>query len=141
MVDIWRIADEVAASDAVVQKMLAADRVELLHKVCTYVASEVSGDKDVWLEGCYYDKYDRPIYKPKKIAEGHPQQINVQVGGKIVDIVSISPLVASAATFNIHRVYYDDAVEDHGKILESAITRAVIRQLSLQLSSYVGEPI
>ena len=130
-----------AASDAKVQEMVAADRVKLLHKLCTSVASEVSGDKNVWIAGCYYDKYDRPIYKPKNISGGHPQQINVQVGGKIVDIVSISPLVASAATFNIHRIYYDDAVEDHGEILEAAVMRAVVRQLSLQLSSNVGKPI
>jgi HD superfamily phosphohydrolase len=130
MLDIWKIADEVAASDVGVQKLGAIQRVDLLNGVCKSVSAEIADDKGVWIEGCYYDKYDRPIYKPLNIAHGHPQQINVQVGGKIVDIASISPVVASAASFNIHRIYYDDAVEDNGKTLETAIRAAVERRLS-----------
>jgi uncharacterized protein len=130
MFDIWRIADEVAASDVGVQKLGAVERVALLHRVCKSVAAEISDDKSIWIEGCYYDKYDRPIYKPLNLTNGHAQQINVQVGGKIVDIASISPLVASAASFNIHRIYYDDAVDGHGEKLETALRASVKRLLA-----------
>lgn len=138
-IDIWRIADDVSASNVRVEKLGAIERVELLHQVCSAAASEVSDDKEAWIDGCYYDKYDRPIYKPKKVADGHPQQINVQVGGKVVDIASISPVVASSATFNIHRIYYDDAVEGHGEVLEAAIREAVSHQLVKHLDADAGK--
>jgi HD superfamily phosphohydrolase len=137
-IDIWRIADDAAASNVQVEKLGAIERVKLLNKVCSSVAFEISENEKVWIDGCYYDKYDRPIYKPKNMANGHPQQINVQVGGKVVDIASISPVVASAATFNIHRIYYDDAVEGHGEILKAAIRDAVDHQLSEQCDSSGG---
>lgn len=130
MVDIWKIADEVAAGDVGVQELAAVDRVAFLHGICKTVSAEIAVDEKVWIKGCYYDKYDRPIYKPLNMAGGHPQQINVQVGGEIVDIASISPVVASAASFNIHRIYYDDAIEGHGRILETAIRNAVSHHLS-----------
>ena len=107
--------------------LLAVERVDLLHGVCKSVAAEIAGDRSVWIEGCYYDQCGRPIYKPLNMADGHPRQINIQVGGKIVDIASISPVVAGAASFNLYRVYYDDAVEGHGKTLETAIHAAVRR--------------
>lgn len=63
-------------------------------------ATSLRGDgENDWTKGCYYDKYPREIYKPRNIDGGHPQQINVEVGGKIVDIASISPIVASVARF------------------------------------------
>lgn len=130
MVDIWKIADEVAAKNALIQKLPAVDRVSRLHSICKSVHDEISRDQNVWNEGCYYDTYDRPIYKPQNKAGGDPQQINVQVGGNIVDIASISPVVASAASFNIHRIYYDETISDHGKKLETAIREAVRNQLS-----------
>lgn len=107
MHDIWKFADEAAAQDSNLQKLDAPTRVARLHKICRQVAEELSNNEDLWTEACYYDKYPRPIYKPRFIAGGHPQQINVEVGGKVVDIASISPIVASTASFNIHRIYYD----------------------------------
>lgn len=130
MLDIWTIVDELAASVESVQKLRAVERADVLHAVCLSVAKEVASDDSVWFDGCYYDTYDRPIYKPKYIAGGNPQQINVQIGGKIVDIASISPVVASAASFNIHRIYYDDAIEGRGAILVAATRAAVERRLS-----------
>ncbi|WP_434622608.1 HD domain-containing protein [Tabrizicola sp. M-4] len=129
MLDIWKMADEVAASKSSVQKLNAVERVALLHGVCQAVAAEVSDDQEIWIEGCYYDKYDRPIYKPLNIINGTAQQMNVEVGGKIVDIASISPIVASAATFNIHRIYYDDAVQGHGEKLRAKLRDSVDRHL------------
>ncbi|CAN7309344.1 hypothetical protein LJR030_002780 [Rhizobium sp. LjRoot30] len=60
---------------------------------------------------------------------GHPQQINVEVGGKIVDIASISPIVASAATFSIHRIFFDDADEGLDNRLSSEICLGIRREL------------
>ena len=137
MFDIWKMADEVAASNRSVQKLSAVDRVALLHSVCKSVSAEVSGDKNIWIEGCYYDKYDRPIYKPLNMVNGAAQQINVEVGGKIVDIASISPIVASAASFNIHRIYYDDTVNGHGERLEATLRDSAKRHLSIGAGSEV----
>lgn len=64
------------------------------------------------------------------VAGGDPQQINVEVGGKIVDIASISPVVASAASFNIHRIYYDDRVAGHGQMLEKELRASISKKLS-----------
>lgn len=137
MFDIWKMADEVAASNRSVQKLSAVDRVALTHSVCKSVSAEVSGDKNIWIEGCYYDKYDRPIYKPLNMVNGAAQQINVEVGGKIVDIASISPIVASAASFNIHRIYYDDTVNGHGERLEATLRDSAKRHLSIGAGSEV----
>jgi HD superfamily phosphohydrolase len=137
MFDIWKMADEVAASNRSVQKLSAVDRVALIHSVCKSVSAEVSGDKNIWIEGCYYDKYDRPIYKPLNKVNGAAQQINVEVGGKIVDIASISPIVASAASFNIHRIYYDDTVNGHGERLEATLRDSAKRHLSIGAVSEV----
>ena len=137
MFDIWKMADEVAASNRSVQKLNAVDRVARIHSVCKSVSAEVSGDKNIWIEGCYYDKYDRPIYKPLNMVNGAAQQINVEVGGKIVDIASISPIVASAASFNIHRIYYDDTVNGHGERLEATLRDSAKRHLSIGAGSEV----
>lgn len=80
---------------------------------CDEVCKEVLGADDGIFTGCYHDTYNRPIYKPK-LQNGEAQQINVKVGGEFLDIAAISPLVASAASFNIHRVYYDEQVESQG---------------------------
>ncbi|MDY0191409.1 MAG: HD domain-containing protein [Desulfuromonas sp.] len=129
MIDIWKVVEEAAASNDFVRGLTAFERLEKLHTVCSFVAQEIAEDKDVWLGGCYYDTYDRPIYKPLCKAGGDPQQINVKVGGKIVDIASISSIVASAASFNIHRIYYDDQVAGQEDKLRSAIRSSVERQL------------
>lgn len=129
MIDIWKVVEEAAASNDSVRKLTAFERLEKLHAVCNSVAQEIAEDKDVWLDGCYYDTYDRPIYKPLRKDGGDSQQINVKVGGKIVDIASISSIVASAASFNIHRIYYDDQILGQEEKLRSAIRGSVKRQL------------
>lgn len=130
MHDIWKFADEAAAQDSNLQKLDAQTRVARLHKICRQVAEELSNTEDLWNEACYYDKYPRPIYKPRFIEGGHPQQINVEVGGKVVDIASISPIVASTASFNIHRIYYDDGVESQGDRLAKAIRASIAQKLA-----------
>ncbi len=76
------------------------------------------------LKGCYHDIYTRPIYKPK-FEKGDAQQINVKVGGDYLDIAAISPLVASAASFNIHRVYYDERIHNQGTELTARLQGAL----------------
>ena len=129
MHDVWKIADEVSSADPRMRELGAVDRVARLHAACQAVCTEIALDKDLWIDGCYYDTYDRPIYKPRN-ADGDPQQINVEVGGKIVDIASISPLVASAASFNIHRIYHDDARPEHGVRLEARLRSMITERLS-----------
>lgn len=131
MLDIWKIVDEIASSKEFIQKLSAFERVENLDRICKSVSEEITGNGRIWLDGCYYDTYGRPIYKPSKIVGGHPQQINVKVGGKVVDIASISPIVASAASFNIHRIYYDDSVEGFELGLENAIRISAERHLTV----------
>ncbi len=127
MLDIWKLADDVAAGNSAVGEMDAGRRVEVLNQVCAQVAEDLQKRDKLWTEECYYDKYPREIYKPRKIDGGHPQQINVEVGGKIVDIASISPIVASAARFSIHRIFYDDA--GLGSRLETEIRTGVRTRL------------
>ena len=137
MHDIWKIADEVAVEYAAIQELTAVNRVRLLHQVCQLVSQELQENERLWLDGCYYDHYDRPIYKPLMKSGGAAQQINVEVGGKIVDIASISPIVSSAATFNIHRIYYDDVNQGHGKLLEDGIRLLLRQKFPLALSELV----
>ena len=131
MVDIWKITDEVAAPKRFIRNLSAYERVKCLHKICTSVAREIASDERIWIDGCYYDTYDRPIYKPLKKNGGDPQQINVLVGEEVIDIASISPIVASAASFNIHRIYYNDEIDGYAKKLERAVRASVKRQLKI----------
>lgn len=129
MLDVWKLADTIAAQDGTLKNVSAAQRVAVLHKVCKKVSEELRTKDGLWTEACYYDKYPRPIYKPLMAGGGHPQQINVEVGGKIVDIASISPIVASAATFSIHRIFFDDADEGLDNRLSSEICLGIRREL------------
>lgn len=135
MIDIWVFADKAAATEIKMNNMSASQRIEILSEVCSKVSENIQKMKDVWSDTCWYDKYPRGIYKSLNIDGGHPQQINVEVGGKIVDIASISPIVASAAKFSIHRIFYDDADSSLGQRLESAIYANVKRELSNALMS------
>ncbi|ESX84373.1 MULTISPECIES: HD domain-containing protein [unclassified Mesorhizobium] len=130
MLDVWKLADEVAAKDGTMKGLDAAKRVGVLHKVCEKVSQDLRKKDGLWTEACYYDRYPRPIYKPLGAEGGHPQQINVEVGGKIVDIASISPIVASAASFNIHRIYFDDVDEGLQDRLASEIRSSIRRELA-----------
>jgi hypothetical protein len=133
MLDIWKLADEAAAELSDFQGIDASKRVAAINKACEKIAEELQKQDKLWTDGCYYDKYPREIYKPRNIDGGHPQQINVQVGSKIVDIASISPIVASAARFSIHRIFYDDTDEDLGYRLEGEIRSRVKTQLRTHL--------
>lgn len=107
MLDVWKLADEIVADRKDLLRLSALERVQMVDEICGEVCKEIQSDGDLWTNDCYYDTYDRPIYKPMHVVGGHPQQINVSAGGKVLDIASISPLVASSAAFNIHRIYYD----------------------------------
>jgi len=128
MVDAWKLADEVVASSHTLGSVSAHDRVTKIGSACDEVCKEVLGSKDGILAGCYYDTYNRPIYKPR-LENGDAQQINVKVGGDFLDIAAISPLVASAASFNIHRVYYDNRIENQGDELTTRLQRALKEKL------------
>jgi HD superfamily phosphohydrolase len=130
MLDVWKIAEEVAAEEGAMKAFNAAARVDVLHKVCEDVSNCLREKSGLWTEACYYDRYPRPIYKPLDIEGGDPQQINVKVGGKIVDIASISPIVASAASFNIHRIFFDDLDEGLHERLAEEIRSGVRRGLA-----------
>ena len=129
VLDIWRIADSVASSESSIMNLDARDRVSKLDKVCRSVAEEIKL-KEYWGDFyCHYDTYDRPIYKKKGEIGGHPQQINVEVGGEIVDIASISPIVASAASFNVHRIYYDCSIDNSEESLHKEVRSAIGKYL------------
>jgi len=124
VIDVWKIADQAAVGTAI-ENMAAPDRVKILRNTCEEVCAELQKEDALPKRSYYYDTYGRPIYKPKNIIGGDAQQINVKVGSAIVDIASISPIVASAASFNIHRIYYDDNVSDLGSKLNSYLSLAV----------------
>ncbi|EKF40099.1 HD superfamily phosphohydrolase [Nitratireductor indicus C115] len=129
MIDIWKVADEVLALRSTTSALPAISRVALIEGICVAVAKKLQEDSSIWSDSYYYDTYNRPIYKPKGIIGGDPQQINVSVGGQILDIASISPVVASAASFNIHRIYYDDQNILKADILKSAIKALIEAEL------------
>ncbi|MCO6426040.1 HD domain-containing protein [Sinorhizobium meliloti] len=128
-IDVWKILDRAARSRAGILALPANIRVTKFGEICEQICSSIVADRSPWAEDCYYDTYGRPIYKPRNIEGGHPQQINVEVGGKIRDIASISPLVASAASFNVHRIHYDAAAFSRVDELTAEITRMVETQL------------
>ncbi|MGR3822546.1 MAG: HD domain-containing protein [Salipiger marinus] len=124
MVDAWKLADEIAASSPSFTGVPAHDRVAKIAHACEVACEKVLGSQDAVLKGCYHDLYTRPIYKPK-FEKGDAQQINVKVGGDYLDIAAISPLVASAASFNIHRVYYDERIHNQGTELTARLQGAL----------------
>ncbi|RVU35996.1 HD domain-containing protein [Hwanghaeella grinnelliae] len=133
MHDIWKHADDAAADNPKMKTLDASARVKVLNAVCKKVSEDLQKQTKIWSESCYYDNYPRKLYTPLNKEGGDPQQINVEVGGKVVDIVSISPIVASAARFSIHRVYYDEAEEGLRGHLEAAICAGVRDRLDEQL--------
>ncbi|MBS9721498.1 HD domain-containing protein [Tianweitania sp. BSSL-BM11] len=129
MLDVWKLAEDVANRHVGMKDLGASRRVAVLHSVCEAVSESLSKKTRLWTEACYYDRYPRPIYKPLGAVGGHPQQINVEVGGSIVDIASISPIVASAASFSIHRIYFDDADAGLQDRLELEIRSGISKEL------------
>lgn len=135
-IDVWKMTENIASADQRFEKLTANQRTSAVNAICKNVCEDIKKDKDVWQDSFYYDTYDRPIYKPKMIMGGHPQQINVKNGGNILDIAQVSPLVASAATFNIHRIYYDDQLSDISRI-EKKISDDIRRSTNL-IEEYVN---
>jgi len=129
MVDAWKLADEMVASSKEFRGVPAQDRVARIGTACDEACKEVLGASEEILTGCYHDTYNRPIYKPK-FENGDAQQINVKVGGDFLDIAAISPLVASAASFNIHRVYYDERIDGQGQELTTRLKGALEKALN-----------
>lgn len=129
MVDAWKLADELVAQSQTLQNLSATERVNKIDAACRGACKKIINDEDFAGSQCHYDTYDRPIYKPK-FESGHPQQINVKVGGEFLDIASISPIVASAATFNIHRVYYNERTEGMASLLDTKLRDAIADELS-----------
>ncbi|WP_320196510.1 HD domain-containing protein (plasmid) [Agrobacterium rosae] len=129
MEDIWKLADGIASQKSSFLKLSASLRFQKMDEICGKVCEDVRQDKGLWGQTCYYDTYDRPIYKPLGIMGGNPQQINVSVGDKIMDIAAISPLVASAAAFNIHRIYYDSRKFGGIEALKTEIGRRISAKL------------
>lgn len=124
-IDVWKIADQITSEKRYFQKMSASERSKEIHIICKDVCSDISHNKKFLQKNCFYDAYDRPIYKAKNIQGGDPQQINIKVGEEFFDIASISPLVASAASFNIHRIYYDDKNDNFAAKIEKSIRSAI----------------
>tara|TARA_R110000851_G_scaffold21488_1_gene64407 strand:+ start:1474 stop:2904 length:1431 start_codon:yes stop_codon:yes gene_type:complete len=134
MHDIWKHADEAAANSPKMNSIGASRRVRILNSVCEQVSQDLIHQTGTWSGSCYYDNYPRKLYTPLNKEGGDPQQINIEVGGKVVDIASISPIVASAARFSIHRVYYDETEEGLGDRLKSSIVAGVKARMDEQLS-------
>lgn len=134
MHDIWKHADEAAANSPKMNCIGASRRVKILNSVCELVSQDLIHQTGTWSGSCYYDNYPRKLYTPLNKEGGDPQQINIEVGGKVVDIASISPIVASAARFSIHRVYYDETEEGLGDRLKSSIVAGVKARMDEQLS-------
>lgn len=132
MIDIWKLGDDVLATLPATRSMTAVERVQLLEGICVAVAEKLQKDCSIWTDRCYYDTYNRPIYKAKGVVGGDPQQINVCVGGEILDIASISPVVASAASFNIHRIYFDEDKAPDEETLKTAIKSLIVGELNDQ---------
>jgi HD superfamily phosphohydrolase len=133
MHDIWKHADVVAARNPKMSGLDAGQRVNVINKVCEQVSGDLKNQTDICPNTYHYDTYPRKLYTPHNVDGGDPQQINVEIGGKVVDIASISPIVASAARFSIHRIYYDDTEEGLGDRLVSVIRTRLKARLDEQL--------
>ncbi len=128
VIDVWELADSVAAKSGCLKDLDAAKRVKNIDKACRQACSMLQDDGLLDNKDCYYDHQARKIYKPMS-KNGDPQQINVKVGDEFLDIESISPLVASAASFSIHRVYYAECVGSLGAQLEKKLREALKQTL------------
>lgn len=120
MVDLWRLADELYSELGLETKYTAKTRVEILNEICP-MAFEKLCDKHLnWEPYLFYDNYSRNVYSPAPGGEGSPQQINIKIGGKFVDIFDMSPIVASSASFHTHRLYFNpDEFTELGELKRS----------------------
>jgi hypothetical protein len=107
MVDLWRLADELYSELRLESKYTARSRVEILNEICPMAYENLCKKHSDWEPHLFYDNYSRKVYSPASGGKGSPQQINIKIGGKFVDIFDMSPIVASSASFHIHRLYFD----------------------------------
>jgi len=123
--DVWKIAERIIPSNHPIKKEDAIKRIEIINKICQEACEKLKETAIFKEKNCYYDTYGRPIYKPEYVLGGDPQQINVEIGGEILDIASISPIVASAASFKIHRIYFDDEIAGLDDNIENIIVEHI----------------
>jgi HD superfamily phosphohydrolase len=107
MVDLWRLADELYSELELENKYTAKSRVEILNEICPMAFKKLCEKHLDWKPHLFYDHHSRKVYSPASSGKGSPQQINIKIGGKFVDIFDMSPIVASSASFHIHRLYFD----------------------------------
>jgi len=107
MVDLWRLADELYSELGLENKYTAKSRVEILNEICPRAFEKLCEKHSDWAANLFYDNYSRRVYSPAYSGKGSPQQINIKIGDKFVDIFDMSPIVASSASFHIHRLYFD----------------------------------
>lgn len=131
-IDIWKIAEKHIYSSESEENIPATRRVEIIDNNCKKAIEELKRNPR-WTSNFHYDNYDRPIYKPKNIKGGSPEQINVQIGDEIMDIAVTSPIVASAATFNIHRIHYDEKFDNEAQVIN--------RELDIIFSDLFKSPL
>ncbi|WP_298976568.1 HD domain-containing protein [uncultured Roseobacter sp.] len=120
MVDLWRLADELYSELGMEAKYSAKSRVEILNDLCPRAFQNLCKKNPDWKKNLFYDEYSRKVYSPNPFGKGSPQQINIKIGEKFVDIFDMSPIVASSASFHIHRLYFDpDAFVQHEELVSS----------------------
>lgn len=120
MVDLWRFADELYSELGLETKYSAKSRVEILNELCPMAFQKLCEKHSDWKPHLFYDRYSRKVYSPASSGKGSPQQINIKIGEKFVDIFDMSPIVASSASFHIHRVYFDpDAFKQREELIAS----------------------
>jgi HD superfamily phosphohydrolase len=64
MIDIWSLADEIYSDLGLGLTHSAKKRVEILNHVCPLAYESVKDQHDQLVEGTFYDKYSREVYKP-----------------------------------------------------------------------------
>ncbi|MEP3895237.1 MAG: HD domain-containing protein [Paracoccaceae bacterium] len=123
MVDLWRLADEFYSELGLESKYTAKSRVEILNEICPMAFEKLCEKHLDWKPHLFYDNYSRKVYSPASSGKGSPQQININIGGNFVDIFDMSPIVASSASFHIHRLYFDP-----DRFTEVAELKAALRE-------------
>jgi HD superfamily phosphohydrolase len=118
-IDIWSLADEIYSELGLGLTHSAKQRVGILNHACPSAYKVVKKEYPELIAPTSYDKASRVVYKPSGKKGGKAQQINIRIGDEYVDVFQMSPIVASSASFHIHRLYYDaDIYLDASKLKE-----------------------
>lgn len=132
MVDLWRLADELYSELGLENKYTAKSRVDILNDICPMAYKKVCEKHSDWETQLFYDRYSRRVYSPASSGNGGSQQINIKIGDKFVDIFDMSPIVASSASFHLHRLYFDPDVFTQSSKLNVSL-REILRDTLLKL--------